>query len=136
KGAMPPKSKETSFMVDAACSIIFLPTLVELVYVSLRTSVFVVIYCYISRLLDVVSTCKSPLVNTVTSISFASATSVNGVCEAGFSIMEQPATNAGAGFRVTIANGKFQGVIAATTPSLCFMVTNRFVFFKLGMVYP
>ncbi len=40
-----------------------------------------------------------------------------GVCEAGLQTNVQPAARAGAAFRVIIAEGKFQGVIAATTPT-------------------
>src|SRR5699024_11678057 len=50
----------------------------------------------------------------------ASSTSlivVNGVFTAGLHIIVQPAANAGAILRVIIAAGKFQGVIAPTTPT-------------------
>ena len=49
----------------------------------------------------------------------------NGVCDAGFSTMAQPAAKAGPALRVIMAFGKFQGVIAATTPIGCFMIMMR-----------
>eukprot|EP00962_Isochrysis_galbana_P045169 scaffold17712_cov111-Isochrysis_galbana.AAC.2 len=39
--------------------------------------------------------------------------------------MVHPAASAGAALRVIMAEGKFQGVIAAATPTGCFMVTMR-----------
>ena len=52
--------------------------------------------------------------------SCASATSlmvVKGVLTAGLQMIVHPAANAGAILRVIIAAGKFQGVIAPTTPT-------------------
>ncbi|MNY46887.1 hypothetical protein D3C86_1821100 [compost metagenome] len=49
----------------------------------------------------------------------------NGVWAAGFNTMAQPAAKAGPALRVIIALGKFQGVIAATTPIGCFMTRMR-----------
>ena len=51
--------------------------------------------------------------------SSAIAKADNGVCEAGRTMMVQPAANAGATLRVIMAFGKFHGVIAAQTPIGC-----------------
>ena len=51
---------------------------------------------------------------------------VNGVSSDGLSITEQPAARAAETLRVTIARGKFQGVIAATTPTGC-LIKNIFL---------
>jgi hypothetical protein len=48
--------------------------------------------------------------------SSASASAVNGVCEAGFATTVQPAASAAPALRVSIAAGKFHGVINAATP--------------------
>ena len=49
----------------------------------------------------------------------------SGVCSAGLSIIVQPTASAGADFRVTIADGKFHGVIPAVTPTGSRVTTMR-----------
>ena len=49
----------------------------------------------------------------------------NGVNSDGFTTIAQPAASAGAALRVTMAAGKFQGVIAAQTPIGSLMTTIR-----------
>ena len=44
-------------------------------------------------------------------------------CSLGFNTTVQPAASAGATLRAIIAIGKFQGVIAPTTPTGCFIVS-------------
>jgi hypothetical protein len=56
----------------------------------------------------------------------ASASAESGVALAGFKTTVQPAASAGAIFRVTMVAGKFQGVMAPTTPIGCFITHNRF----------
>src|SRR3546814_4515059 len=51
------------------------------------------------------------------SASTPSASAEYGVCVAGLQTTVQPAASAGAILRPSIADGKFQGVIAATTPT-------------------
>ena len=92
--------------------------------VSLRTTGFAVISPPISRA-EPVSTLNSPRGNPARSASTASAIAENGVCEAGFSTIAQPAAKAGPALRVIIAFGKFHGVIAATTPIGCFITRMR-----------
>ena len=59
------------------------------------------------------------------SASTAIASAESGVCSAGFSTIVQPAASAGAALRVTIADGKFHGVIPAVTPTGCFSTRMR-----------
>ena len=51
------------------------------------------------------------------SASFAMANAVSGVSSAGLTTTVQPAAMAGEIFLANIANGKFHGVITATTPT-------------------
>ena len=53
------------------------------------------------------------------------ASAENGVADAGLMTMVQPAASAGPSLRAIIALGKFQGVIAPTTPTPCLMMTIR-----------
>jgi len=48
----------------------------------------------------------------------------------------QPAASAGAHFRVIMAVGKFQGVMAQTTPTGCFKTKRRLSGACAGMVSP
>src|SRR6202012_2105442 len=49
--------------------------------------------------------------------SRASSAIDSGVCSAGLITIVQPLASAGASFLTTISNGRFQGVIAPTTPT-------------------
>ena len=64
------------------------------------------------------------------------ASAESGVCSAGFSTIVQPAASAGAALRVTIAAGKFHGVIPAVTPTGCFSTTMRRSAQRRGIVSP
>ena len=66
--------------------------------------------------------------------TYCSATS--GVSDAGFSSTAFPATSAGATFHAGSAQGKFQGVMTATTPSGCRIVHRRVVGISDGRVLP
>src|SRR5680860_248640 len=48
-----------------------------------------------------------------------------GVCSAGFKITQFPAASAPATFQANISNGKFQGIIWATTPRGSLMISER-----------
>lgn len=72
-----------------------------------------------------VTTEKTPGGTPARSASTASASAESGVCEAGLSTMVQPAASAGPALRVIMAAGKFQGVIAAPTPTGSFSTTMR-----------
>src|SRR4029078_3063469 len=83
-----------------------------------------------------VTTLSTPLGNPARSASSTSASADSGVSSAGFTTAVQPTASAGATLRVIMALGKFQGVIAATTPSGCFMITIRASALCEGMVSP
>src|SRR5581483_1263316 len=74
---------------------------------------------------SVVTIVSTPSGSPASSASTASASADSGVCSAGFSTIVQPAASAGAALRVTIADGKFQGVIPAVTPTGCLRTTIR-----------
>src|SRR5207248_2882491 len=95
------------------------PTPVEPVKPSLRTSGLDVISSPIAAALPV-TTEKTPAGTPASSASTAHASAESGVWLAGFITIVHPAASAGAAFRVTIAAGKFQGVIPAVTPTGCF----------------
>ena len=115
KGALPPSSRATRFTVEAAWLISSLPTAVEPVKPTMRTSS------------DPVSTPPiagaSPQTTLITPsgkparlASSARARAESGVSGAGLMTMVQPAARAGAHLRVIMATGKFQGVMQPTTP--------------------
>ena len=60
---------------------------------------------------------STPAGTPASSASTAKAKAENGVSEAGRTTMVQPAASAAPVFLVIIAEGKFQGVIAAATPT-------------------
>lgn len=61
---------------------------------------------------------------------------MRGVSSEGFSTTVHPAARAGATFLVTMLMGKFQGVIAATTPIGCFRTTIRLPLSIVSMMSP
>jgi hypothetical protein len=71
----------------------------------------------------VVTMLNTPAGKPASAPSSASAMAVSGVCIGGLSTIVQPDASAGAALRVIIAAGKFQGVMAATTPTGCRIVT-------------
>ena len=83
-----------------------------------------------------VTTLNTPAGMPARSASSASASAESGVSEAGLHTTVQPTASAGATLRVIMADGKFQGVIAATTPTGCLMTTMRASPLKVGMVSP
>ena len=64
---------------------------------------------------------KTPLGNPAFIASSPNFKAVSGVNSDGLRITEQPAAIAAETFLVTMANGKFHGVIATTTPIGCFI---------------
>src|SRR5438477_12342023 len=135
KGALPPSSSESFFTVPAHCAIRTLPISVEPVKESLRTVGFEVISAPISVALPVTQE-STPFGTPARSASSQSANAEYGVWLAGFSTMVQPAASAGPALRVSIAEGKFQGVIATQTPIGCFRTTMRLSVPWEGMVSP
>src|SRR5436190_2736826 len=123
KGAFPPNSKDIFFTELAAFCINNLPMAVEPVNDSLRIKGLSV------KRLPINSESPVTILNTPAGIPASSASTANanaekGVKTEGLSIIVQPAAKAGAHFRVIIALGKFQGVIAPTTPTDC-LLTNK-----------
>ena len=116
KGALPPSSSDTFFIVPAHWAISCLPISVEPVKDSLRTRASPVSTPPMARA-EPVTTLNTPFGMPARSASSASARAVNGVWLAGLHTTVQPAASAGATLRVIIAAGKFQGVMAATTPT-------------------
>src|SRR5208337_4315911 len=108
---------------------------VDPVKVSPRTIGFDVISAPISRA-EPVRTENTPAGIPARSASSASARAESGVSAAGLQTKAQPAASAGPALRVIIAFGKFQGVIAATTPSGCLITTMRDVCQGEGIVSP
>mmetsp|Transcript_5514 Transcript_5514/g.9227 ORF Transcript_5514/g.9227 Transcript_5514/m.9227 type:complete len:203 (+) Transcript_5514:937-1545(+) len=138
KGAFPPSSKDNLFTVSAQSAASLFPTNVDPVKLSFRTAsdshrtlptpgVF-------AR--DDVTTCSTPGINPASSATLAIAMADNGVSSAGFTTIVHPAARAGASFLVIIAEGKFQGVTAAQTPTGCFIVIRRLEETLLGMTLP
>ena len=138
KGALPPSSSETCFSCAEHCCISSLPTSVEPVKPSLRTSGFDVISAPIAGASSAapVTTESTPAGRPASSASAATASAVSGVCSAGFRTIVQPAASAGAVFRVGIAAGKFQGVMPAVTPTGCLRTRMRRSALGAGIVSP
>ena len=135
KGALPPSSRETFFTVPAHCSRSRLPISVEPVKVSLRTTGLAV-----SSRADGAGGAgdhvEHPGGSPARSASSARARAENGVAEAGLTTRVQPAARAGPALRVIMAAGKFQGVMAATTPMGCLSTRMRLSAAVAGMVSP
>ncbi len=122
-------------MVGAHCAIRMRPISVEPVKVSMRTSGLEVSSLPMALALPV-TTLNTPVGMPARCASSASASAESGVSEAGFTTTVQPTASAGATLRVIMAFGKFQGVMAATTPTGCLMTTMRASPLKVGMVSP
>ena len=138
KGALPPSSSETFFTWSAHWRIRSFPTSVEPVKPSLRTSGFDVSSPPIAGASSAspVTTEKTPGGTPASSASAAIASAESGVCSAGLSTIVQPTASAGADFRVTIADGKFHGVIPAVTPTGSRVTTIRLSGHGEGMTAP
>ena len=134
-GALPPSSIEVRLSVAAHCSTKSLPTSVEPVKVSLRTIGFEVISAPISRVFPP-STLTTPAGTPASSPRAAIASADRGVSLAGLQTTVQPAASAGAILRASMALGKFQGVMQATTPTPWRMQTTRLSFAGGGMTSP
>ena len=70
------------------------------------------------------------------SIARSTSAAVSGVALAGLTMLVQPAAIAGPSLRVIIAAGKFQGVIAAVTPTGWRRTSARFCAFWAGTMLP
>ena len=114
-GALPPSSIPTFLTVEAAWRMRILPVSVEPVKVMRRTAGCSVMTLPISDPLPV-TRLRTPGGMPARSARAARASAVKGVSVAGLTTTVQPTESAGPTLRVIIAAGKFQGVIAATTP--------------------
>src|SRR5476649_289199 len=107
---------DTFFRVSAALRIKVLPTAVEPVKVTLRT----LLLAMMASLMAWVSPATPLITPFGTPACCARANKANaesGVLLAGLISTVQPAASAGPSLRVNMANGKFHGVMAATTPT-------------------
>ena len=134
-GALPPSSIDVRFIVFAQSATSFLPTGVEPVKVSLRTTGFEVISSPISAVLPL-TMLMTPAGMPARSASSANAFADSGVAFAGLQTTVQPTASAGAILRASIAFGKFQGVMQATTPTGWRMTTMRLSASGPGIVSP
>ncbi len=82
------------------------------------------------------TTLSTPAGTPARAASSASAVADSGVSAAGLTSMVQPAASAGAALRRIIAEGKFQGVIAAVTPTGWRIVSSRRLATFVGMTSP
>src|SRR5699024_6580115 len=100
------------------------PIAVEPVKLSARTVGLAVITSPIIAAFPT-TTLRTPAGRPARRASSASASAEQGVSEAGLSTRVQPEASAGPALRVIIAIGKFQGVIAAATPTGWRIVSTR-----------
>ncbi|MNK91303.1 hypothetical protein D3C87_1113970 [compost metagenome] len=134
-GALPPSSSETFFRVSAAWRISNLPVRVEPVNDSLRTTPEA---CSAPPIATASpdTTLNTPAGIPACSANTAKAKADRGVSSEGLRIIVQPAASAGPTLRVTIASGKFHGVIAATTPIASLTTMIRASALWLGITSP
>ncbi len=101
-----------------------LPTAVEPVKLSLRTKGLAVNTAPMTCA-DPVTTFNVPAGKPARTASSQSANAVKGVADAGLTMTVHPAARAAATLRVTMAAGRFHGVIAAQTPMGSLRTTMR-----------
>src|SRR6266850_7628040 len=135
-GALPPSSNDTCLSWFEALDISSLPTSVEPVKAILRTFGWRKNSSASGLERLPTTTLKTPPGNPASCRISARASAVKGVAEAGFSTTGHPAASAGAILRVTIVDGKFHGVIAATTPRGCLMTQSRLLVNGEGTISP
>jgi len=135
-GACPPSSSETRTTFSALCRSRIRPTSVLPVKLTCRT-------CRLSKNVAAIAgasipgtTFSTPAGSPASAASSAIASALRGVCSAGFTTCVQPAASAGPILRVTIAIGKFHGVIAAATPHGRRSTSSRFAGSDAGIVSP
>ena len=78
----------------------------------------------------------TPFGNPASSRISTRRTARSGVYDAGLKTMVLPRISAGMIFQVGIANGKFQGVIAATTPTGCRVLIAHLLGSSAGTTSP
>ena len=118
----PPSSRKRRFMVAAPFSMIRLPTAVEPVK-EMQSTCGERVSSSPTRWSDAVTTLKTPGGMSVCSATtFPMRVACQGVSGAGLSTMVLPVASAWATFTIETSNGKFQGVIAPTTPTGTFRI--------------
>ena len=122
-------------MVSAALRIRVLPTAVEPVKEILRTSGLDMIASLISAVFPATAL-STPSGTPAFLARVSSAKALSGVLLAGLITPVQPAASAGPSLRVSIAIGKFHGVIAATTPTGSRVARMREPGLTGGMISP
>ena len=118
-GAFPPNSRDTRLTVSAHPFNKILPTAVDPVNESFLTTLLAIKVFPTTSGRLVVMTFRTPLGKPASSTNRAKASAESGVNSDGLTITVQPTAKAGATFLVIIADGKFHGVMAATTPMGC-----------------
>ena len=136
KGALPPSSIETFLIVPAACRSNSRPISVDPVKLILRTVGLDVSSPPTSAGREVGTTLNTPLGIPASPASSAMTKADRGVSSAGFATIVHPAASAAAAFRASMALGKFQGVIAAQTPTGWRITTIRLSAAGAGMTSP
>src|SRR5260221_8024296 len=116
-GALPPSSSETRLTVAADLEIRICPTSVDPVNEILRTRSSAKTVSENGIGLLVVTMLTTPGGKPASVNKLASSSAESGVCSAGLQMVVQPAASAGPSLRVSIAVGKFQGVIITATPT-------------------
>ena len=135
KGAFPPSSMETFFIVPAASLVIIFPTRVLPVKLIFLTIGLVASSVAASRSLVGTTWTQSAGIPASTA-NLTNAKHEYGVSLGGLMTTEHPAANAGAIFLVIIAAGKFQGVMMPHTPTGCLRVKTAVFGRDDGMTSP
>src|SRR5260370_1120549 len=134
-GAFPPNSKISFGRWFEVCSIIVRPASVLPVIVIKPVILFVTSSSPPSDPLPV-TTFTTPLGKPASSISSTIAIVLRGVLLDGFVTTVFPVISAGASFLATVADGKFHGVIDATTPIGNFRIITVCLGLSLGRTSP
>ena len=125
KGALPPSSSERRLSVGAQAAASSLPTPVEPVKLSLRTSGAAHSTAAVSSWLVPSTTFSTPGGSPASCATRASASAESGVSMDGRSTTVQPAASAGASLRAGMAAGKFHGDSSAHGPTGCCSTSTR-----------
>src|SRR5467141_2172929 len=134
-GAFPPSSKISFGRWFEACSIIVRPASVLPVIVTNPVILFVTSSSPTSDPLPV-TTFTTPFGKPASSISLTIAIVLRGVLLDGFVTTVFPVISAGASFLATVADGKFHGVIDATTPIGSLRIITVCLGLSLGRTSP
>ena len=135
-GALPPSSSDMRLRSSAPAFASAMPTLVEPVKLILRIARDARNRSPTRRASWLGTTLTTPAGTPTCSAIWASASADSGVCCAGFAMIGQPAASAAPSLRVSIAYGKFHGVISAHGPTGSRVITMRVSARLAGMVSP